>query len=259
MSFLYKHFLVIGATAGIGRAMASRLIQSGAKVTVVGRRQERLDAFVQEHGEDKAKGVAFDIGNLDDIPEFAAEIMRQSPDIDSIFLNAGTQAPQDLTSAFDLSGFHEEIKINFSSFVALTHAFLPYLQKKSDPTSFIYTGSNLAIVPGAWVPAYSASKAALNVFVLCLRDQLRHSTVKIIELSPPPVQTELHDYMGEEAGRSFGMPVAEFTEQAYEGLAAGKDQIIIGSLGPADVFNDIVDKRRAAFTNMAKMVRGGKD
>ena len=73
MSFPYKHILIIGATAGIGRALASRLVQSGAKVTVVGRRKERLDEFVQEHGEDKANAVQFDIGDLDKIPGFAAE------------------------------------------------------------------------------------------------------------------------------------------------------------------------------------------
>lgn len=73
MAFPYKHFLVIGATAGIGRALASRLVKSGAKVTVVGRRRDRLDEFVREHGEQNAKGVLFDIGNLDEVPEFAAE------------------------------------------------------------------------------------------------------------------------------------------------------------------------------------------
>ncbi|PWY68126.1 hypothetical protein BO94DRAFT_431101, partial [Aspergillus sclerotioniger CBS 115572] len=64
MTFLYKHILIIGATAGIGRALASRLIQSGAKVTVVGRRKYRLDDFVTDHGTDKANAVQFDISNL---------------------------------------------------------------------------------------------------------------------------------------------------------------------------------------------------
>lgn len=65
--------------------------------------------------------------------------MKQSPDIDSIFLNAGVQRPYDLADLdkFDLHSFHEEVKVNFSSFVALTHAFLPYLLKNPNPTSFI--------------------------------------------------------------------------------------------------------------------------
>jgi hypothetical protein len=64
-------------------------------------------------------------------------------------------------------------------------------------------------------------------------------------------------HMGEEAGRKLGMPLDIFTEEAYKGLAAGHDQIVIGSIGPAETFNEIIDKRRSAFTSLAKMMRGG--
>ncbi len=62
--------------------------------------------------------------------------------------------------------------------------------------------------------------------------------------------------MGEEAGRKLGMPLDTFTEQAYNESAAGHDQIVIGSVGPANTFNEIIDKRRAAFESLAKMMRG---
>jgi short-subunit dehydrogenase involved in D-alanine esterification of teichoic acids len=103
------------------------------------------------------------------------------------------------------------------------------------------------------IPAYSASKAALNAFILCLRDQLSHakSNVNIIELSPPPVQTELHDVTMGERGRSFGMPLDQFTEEAYRGLASGSDQVFIGTIGPKegqmDTFMELVDTRRKLF------------
>lgn len=71
MSFPYKHILLIGATAGIGRAMTDRFIETGVKVTAVGRRQDQLDEFVQKHGEDKASGVAFDIFDISKTPAFA--------------------------------------------------------------------------------------------------------------------------------------------------------------------------------------------
>jgi hypothetical protein len=64
--------------------------------------------------------------------------------------------------------------------------------------------------------------------------------------------------MDEERGRQLGMPLGVFTDEAYKGLASGSDQIIIGSVGPADTFNEIVDKRRIAFQNLAKMTRGEK-
>ena len=61
--------------------------------------------------------------------------------------------------------------------------------------------------------------------------------------------------MGPEKGRKFGMPVETFTEVAYGGLVSGKDQIVIGAIGPAETFNEIIDKRRTTFEFLAKMMR----
>lgn len=150
MAFPYKHVLLIGATSGIGHAMATRFIKDGFKVTVVGRRQDRLDAFVQEHGREKASSATFDIGNLQDIPQFVDEyalicglpswmsadlafrVTTAHPDIDCVFLNAGFQFQHDLTKPekLDLNGFLEEMKINYSSFVCTVNAVLPHLFSK---------------------------------------------------------------------------------------------------------------------------------
>jgi NADP-dependent 3-hydroxy acid dehydrogenase YdfG len=70
---LYKQVLVIGATSGIGQAMASRLVKEGSKVIAVGRRQDRLDTFVKEHGKEKAASASLDIGDLQSIPGFVKE------------------------------------------------------------------------------------------------------------------------------------------------------------------------------------------
>lgn len=64
MSFPYKTVVVIGATSGIGRALAERMIANGVFVIGVGRRRERLDALVAEHGPDKAAAAPFDITDL---------------------------------------------------------------------------------------------------------------------------------------------------------------------------------------------------
>ena len=73
MAFPYNHVVMIGATSGIGNAMAEMLVQAGTKVTVVGRRKDRLVEVVQKHGEGKAIAVPFDIAELDKIPQFASE------------------------------------------------------------------------------------------------------------------------------------------------------------------------------------------
>ena len=73
MAFPYKRVLIIGATSGIGEALASRIVQNGSSVIVTGRRKERLADFVHKHGKDKATAVPFDITELDKIPNFAAK------------------------------------------------------------------------------------------------------------------------------------------------------------------------------------------
>lgn len=83
--FAYKHVLLIGATSGIGQAMAVKMLQHGIQVTAVGRRQERLDALVQEYGTDKAHGVAFDISKLEAIPTFVAQYGAPNICSDGIF------------------------------------------------------------------------------------------------------------------------------------------------------------------------------
>jgi NADP-dependent 3-hydroxy acid dehydrogenase YdfG len=70
MSVPFKHALIIGATSGIGAAMADHFISRGVKVTAVGRRQERLDKFCVLNGREKASSIAFDIEKLDEIPAF---------------------------------------------------------------------------------------------------------------------------------------------------------------------------------------------
>jgi len=235
--------------------MADRLVEAGAKVTAVGRRQDRLDEFVSKHGPEKAKAMSFDVSDRDNIPRFAAEVTSASPDLDCVFLNAGVQRHHNFTKpeTVELEGFYREMDVNFSSFVALTHAFIPFFISKESPTSFIFTTSTLGIIPASTMPAYSASKAALRAYILCLRDQLRDTHLKIIELSPPAVQTELHDYLGHR-GRQIGMPLNAFTEEAYQELAANSDEIII--VGNIVKAKEIVVKQRQAFVELSTMIRG---
>jgi short-subunit dehydrogenase involved in D-alanine esterification of teichoic acids len=73
-----------------------------------------------------------------------SRIIKTSPDIDCVLLNAGVQHAFDLAdpAGFNLERFQEEMTVNFSSLVALTHAFLPFLSSKQTATSFI-----LSVVP----------------------------------------------------------------------------------------------------------------
>ncbi|KAK6215490.1 short-chain dehydrogenase reductase family protein [Colletotrichum tabaci] len=255
MSFPYKSVLLVGATSGIGAGMADKLVGVGAKVIAVGRRQDRLDSFVEKHGDpSKAAAIRFDVTDTEGMDAFVQKVLTEHPDLDCVFLNSGVQSMTRLSrpAEFDLAAFHNEINVNFSSLVNLMIKFLPHLQAKTTPTGLIVTGTHLGVVPAVTLAAYSASKAALTSFVDCLREQNRHKPTKIVEIYPPVVQSELHDYAGPR-GRTYGMPLDEFTERAYAELLTGDELIVIDSIAiePRETYMKLVEERRRIFTKLS--------
>ncbi|GAJ09169.1 unnamed protein product, partial [marine sediment metagenome] len=177
--------------------------------------------------------AVFDITKLEEIPGFAKDMFSKHPDLDCIFLNSGMQRHMDWTKPeeVNLDNAETEILTNYTSYLHLTKAFLPYLQKQAPkPTSLIFTTSGLALVPILYCPNYCATKAALHHMILVLRQQMKdvESNVKIIELYPPAVQTELHDDKHQPEmngkGRSVGMPLNDFTDEAWAGLSSDDNE-----------------------------------
>ncbi|KAI9665457.1 MAG: hypothetical protein M1831_001599 [Alyxoria varia] len=241
-SFPYKKVLVLGATSGIGEALASRIISNGSKAVVVGRRRENIDSFVERHGAANASGIAFDISNIGSIPAFANQVYASHPDIDCVVLNAGIQRGFDFASpdTVDLGVFDTELTTNYTAQVHLAMALLPRLQQRAaagDPAGLVFVTSGLGLVPMLRCGGYCATKAALHQFILVLREQIRGSGgeggkhVKVIEVLPPAVQTELHDERHQpdiKDGRSMGMPLGQFTDETWKGLTQGDEQIPVG-------------------------------
>jgi short-subunit dehydrogenase involved in D-alanine esterification of teichoic acids len=238
MAPLYKKALIIGATSGIGKALAAKLLQTGTSVVVTGRRQERLDDFISEHGSTNASAVAFDITKLPSIPSFAASVLKEHPDLDSIILNSGIQRAFDFSKpeTVDLNTFGDELTTNYTSFVHLVTAFLPHLQKlsKEKETHVVFMSASLALVPTLIrTPGYNASKAALHSWITAVRQQLKDAgdKIRVVEIFPPAVQTELHDAKHQpdlKNGDTMGEPLDSFIDSTYAGLEKGEDQFAIG-------------------------------
>jgi len=213
MTFPYKKVAVFGATAGIGKALAERFIANGIFVIAIGRRKERLADLVHQYGHEKVEASPFDVTKLESIPNYVLHLTSTHPDLDLIFLNSGIQRPVNFTKpdSVNLDIIQEEFVTNYLSPVALTKGFLPHLlsrAKEGKTAGILYTTSGLALVPISTVPNYCATKAAMHSMILTLRDQLSNTGVKVLELYPPAVQTELHG----EHGKHIGMPLDEFTD-----------------------------------------------
>lgn len=263
MQLKYNKVLMLGATSGIGKALAAKFIETGTSVIAVGRRQDKLDEFAKEHSSQPGKvdTASFDITNLKAIPGFAADMFKKHPDLDCVFLNSGMQRAIDWTKPddVDLEKLDTETLTNYTAFMHLTKAFLPYLQKQAPKeTSLVFTTSGLALVPILHCPNYCATKAALHHHILAMREQLKgaKSNVKVIELFPPAVQTELHDYEMGEKGKHVGMPLKDFTEEAFEGLCKDdNEQVPVQAVKEFMGFNGWEQERQKTMFKMIEAMK----
>jgi uncharacterized oxidoreductase len=127
--------------------------------------------------------------------------------------------------------------------IHLATLFIPHLLGQERP-AIVNVTSGLAFVPLARVPVYCATKAALHSFTLSLRHQLAHTPVRVVEIVPPAVNTDL----GGPGLHTFGVPVGEFADAVVSRLRAGDLEIPYGFSAQASRAS--YEDREALFTRM---------
>ncbi|KAI1777515.1 NAD(P)-binding protein [Hypoxylon cercidicola] len=260
MGFPYKTVLLVGATSGIGLALAELMVEKGIFVVAVGRRKDRLDAFVSKHGSDKAGASQFDITEFDKTESWATEITAAYPGIDAVILNSGIQRTLDFTQPkeIDLPRTVQELGTNYTAYLYLITALLPHLQAQAPkPTALVAVSSGLALIPLPRCGNYCATKAALHSLMWSIRAQLGHDEksqhIKVVEILPPAVQTELHSQQAElvKIGQgNIGIPLQQFIDEAWAGLTRGDEEIPVGQV--KDRFDTIEEPRRGGFRRMVE-------
>jgi uncharacterized oxidoreductase len=209
MNITGNTILITGGGSGIGRALAEALHKQGNQVVIAGRRQSVLDETTAANP--GIKSLALNIEDAAAIKDFADQVKQQFPALNVLINNAGIMKMEDLTSdSVDLAVAESIITTNILGPIRLTTALLPLL--KSQPKStVINVTSGLAFLPLAATPTYCATKAAMHSWSQSLRYQLRETSVEILELAPPYVQTEL---MGsQQAADPRAMPLAEYNAE----------------------------------------------
>src|SRR5438874_3476292 len=181
--------LITGSGSGIGRGLAEAFHRLGNQVIIAGRGKKSLDETTAANP--GMKSVTLDVADPKSIQSFAARVTKDFPALNVIINNAGIMKPEDLLEGPNyLSDAEAIVTTNLLGPIRLTAALLPLLRRQ--PRSTIMTvSSGLAFVPMAITPTYCATKAAIHSYTISLRQQLSGTTMEVIELIPPYVQTQL--------------------------------------------------------------------
>ena len=215
-----KRVVVTGGGSGIGLAIAQALSDAGAVVRITGRTAQKLAEAASTR-----PGIAYTVCDItdDDAVQALRDEVEAGGGCDILINNAGVMHRYDVAQGFALEHKLQELDIDVTGPVRMVHHFLPGMLGR--PSVLVNVSSGLAFVPFTQAPLYSASKAFLHAYTQSLRAQLAGTSVRVVELMPPVVDTP----MVAELDASFGrMPADQLAASFVKGLTRGVDEIVPG-------------------------------
>ncbi|MDX8519212.1 SDR family oxidoreductase [Mesorhizobium dulcispinae] len=179
---------ITGAASGIGLECARAMLAAGAKVVLVDRAEDRLQALVAELG-DNASAVVTDLLDPASVDRMMPEILEKAGKLDIFHANAGAYVGGEVASG-DPDQWDKMLNLNINAVFRTVHAVLPHMiERKSG--DIIVTSSVAGFVPVVWEPIYTASKFAVQAFVHTLRRQVLKHGIRVGAVAPGPVVTAL--------------------------------------------------------------------
>ena len=228
----FKCAIVTGGGNGLGKAMAEWLIAQGKKVIIVGRTESKLRAAAEEFG-NSTPYYTLDTGDISSIPTFIKTVLKEHPETDCLINNAGVQRPLDVHN-FDLGKADQEIDINIRGPMHLTIGLLDHFKAKPHGGVIVNVSSVLGYIPTSIInPVYNGTKAWSHFWSMNLRTQLKDTKIKVIEIVPPTVTTDLHRERDDpddnkKEKNSAALSIEEFMADVTSDWEAGKEVIGAG-------------------------------
>ncbi len=211
---------ITGGGSGIGRGLAEAFHQRGNKVIISGRRRAHLDEVVAANPGMHA--VELDITDPANINAVAAKLIAEHPDLNVVINNAGIMLPDGADGPVDDKLLIDTITTNLVGPIRMTSALIEHLKGKQD-AAIAYVSSVLGFVPMAPTAVYSATKAALHSYALSQRFLLQAAGIRVFEIAPPWVRTDLmNSREAEEA-----MPLDDFIAETMAVFATDADEIVV--------------------------------
>jgi uncharacterized protein len=233
--------IVTGASSGIGAAIARELARRGHGLTLVARREDRLQALADELADAhtiRAEVVAADLTDADSRGRLPDEVAARGLTPDILVNNAGFTTMGAVANA-DRSAELAMVRTNVEAVVDLCTMFVPGMVTRHRG-AVLNTASTAAFQPLPGQAAYGASKAFVLSYGRALGAELRGAGITVTTLCPGPVETGFAEVAGmtdaeasESLPKVMWIPVDDVAKAAVEGLATGRAVVIPGAVNRA--------------------------
>jgi len=225
MNLTGNTIFITGGGSGIGRGLAEALHTLGNQVIISGRRKGHLEATTKANP--GMKSVELNVEDPASIASVAKRLIADFPKLNVLINNAGVMQVDDAAGAIDDALLTSTITTNLLGPIRLTSALIEHL-KKQKKAAVIYNTSVLGYVPLALAAVYSSTKAAMHSYTLSQRYKLRGTSVSVLEIAPPWVQTDLLN--SNEEPRA--MPLKEFIDETIKVLETNAEEILVERAKP---------------------------
>lgn len=236
--------LVTGGGSGLGEGMARHFTARGAKVTISGRRADKIEAVAKDIGEGCA-AVAGDVTNADDREAMVARAIEHGGKLDLLVNNAGNMLRQSVTEYVE-EDLIDVFQTNVVGGMMLTRAAHDALGSSQGCVIFIGSVHNRRAFPGA--SPYAATKGALEALTKVLAAELGGAGIRVGCVVPGAVLTEINQRAG-----LFDDQAARERLEGMSGMHA------LGRIGTAEEIAEAIEYlARAEWTTGAVLeVDGG--
>jgi short-subunit dehydrogenase len=217
---------ITGASSGIGQALAARFHGAGYDLALVARRTAEIESWAAARGIESARCGIYgaDVARIDAIAAAGACCIERQGLPDVVVANAGISIGIDTAERGDIDVLAQTFAVNNVGLAATFHPFVAAMALRGSGR-LVGIGSVAAIrgLPGHG--AYCASKAGVVAYCESLRGELRASGVKVVTICPGYIDTPLT--RGNRYGMPFLMQAADFAEQAFRTIEAGRSYRVI--------------------------------
>ncbi|MBV9885016.1 MAG: SDR family oxidoreductase [Acidobacteria bacterium] len=239
MNLTGNTIFITGGTSGIGRAYAEAFHKLGNQVIVSGRRKGHLAEVTKANPGMQA--VELDVEDPFGITAVCKELIATYPELNAVINNAGIMYLDDTSTEMDDAQMESIVTTNLLGPIRVTSALIEHLKKQ--PAAYVMNvSSGLAFTPMSFTSVYCATKAAIHSYSMTSRYKLKDSNVKVIEIVPPWVQTDLLN----SKDNPNAMPLADFIAESMKLLGTDAPEILVQRVLP---LRNNAGPNEAAFFN----------